>query len=57
MLQIPNSMAIGGKLIQAGKIDMQPMITDSSYIKLEHVQEAFEALVKPSSQLQMIIEP
>ena len=44
-------------LIQAGKIDMQPMITDSSFIKLEHVQEAFEALVKPSSQLQMIIEP
>lgn len=44
-------------LVEEGKIDMGPMITDSSFIKLEQVQEAFEALVKPSSQLQMIIEP
>ena len=44
-------------LIKEGKIDMRAMITDSSFIKLEQVQEAFEALVKPSSQLQMIIEP
>ena len=44
-------------LIKAGKIDMGAMITDSSFIKLEQVQKAFEDLIKPSSQLQMIIEP
>ena len=40
-----------------GKINMDAMVTDADLIGLDGVQEAFEALVKPTTQLQMVVEP
>ena len=44
-------------LIREGKIDMDAMVTDAGFIGLDGVQEAFESLIKPTTQLQMVIDP
>ena len=45
------------ELMRSGKISMQPLLSESSFIPLEGIQKAFEALMKPSTQLQMVVRP
>ena len=43
--------------MRSGKISMQPLLSESSFIPLEGIQKAFEALMEPSTQLQMVVRP
>ena len=44
-------------LIRDERINMDAMVTDAGFIGLDGIQEAFDALVKPTTQLQMVVEP
>ena len=43
-------------LIRTGKITIAPMVSEAGFIPLEDIQSAFEALMKPTTQLQMVIK-
>ena len=43
------------KLMQMGKIVVEPMLQESDFVPLEEIQSAFESLFQPSDQLQMIV--
>ena len=45
------------QLLREGKLlpPMAPLISDQSYVALEDIQAAFEALVQPSTQVQMVV--
>ena len=53
----PDDWRIALDLIESGKVRMEPMLSETDYVSLEGIQEAFEALVKPTSQLQMVVKP
>ena len=36
---------------------MEPLLSEASFVPLEGIQEAFEALFKPTTQLQMAVKP
>ncbi|MDA1258976.1 MAG: zinc-binding dehydrogenase [Chloroflexi bacterium] len=44
-------------LMASGKLTVKPLISEVGYIPLEGMQEAFEGLVKPSTQLQLVVRP
>lgn len=44
-------------LMKAGKVSVEPMLSDTNFVPLADIQQAFESLVKPSSQLQMVVRP
>ena len=52
----PVDWRIALNLLQSGKATIEPMLSESSFIPLEGIQEAFEKLTKPSTQLQMIVK-
>ena len=52
----PEDWLIALDLIRAGKVTMGPLLSEASFIPLSDVQNAFEALVKPTTQLQMVIK-
>jgi (R,R)-butanediol dehydrogenase/meso-butanediol dehydrogenase/diacetyl reductase len=45
------------ELMRTGKVNVKPLMSEESYIPLDGIQEAFEALTRPSTQLQMIVKP
>ncbi len=45
------------ELMRTGKVTVEPLLSEASYIPLEGIQEAFEALTSPSTQLQMVVKP
>jgi threonine dehydrogenase-like Zn-dependent dehydrogenase len=45
------------RLMQEGSVRVEPMLDESSFVPLEGIQAAFEALIKPSTQLQMVVRP
>ncbi len=53
----PEDWRIALDLIQSGKVQMAPMLSEAGFIPLDGIQEAFEALVKPSNQVQMVVRP
>ena len=52
----PEDWRIALELIGSGKVDMRPLLSDAGFIPLEGIQEAFESLVKPTTQLQVVIK-
>ena len=42
-------------LMASGKLTVKPLISEVGYIPLEGMQEAFEGLTKPSTQLQVVV--
>jgi (R,R)-butanediol dehydrogenase/meso-butanediol dehydrogenase/diacetyl reductase len=44
-------------LIAAGKVTMEPLLSGTSFVPMDEIQSAFEALTKPSTQLQMVVKP
>ena len=53
----PEDWTIALDLIKAGKVTMGPLLSEASFIPLSDIQSAFEALVKPTTQLQMVVKP
>ena len=43
-------------LIADGKVTMEPLLSKTSFVPLDEIQPAFEALAKPSTQLQMVVK-
>ncbi|MCH8063079.1 MAG: zinc-binding dehydrogenase [Chloroflexi bacterium] len=54
---LPEDWKTSLELISAGKVDMAPLLSESNFLPLDDIQNAFEALVKPSTQLQMVVTP
>jgi threonine dehydrogenase-like Zn-dependent dehydrogenase len=52
---MPEEWRIALDLIKSGKVDMGPLLTDAGYVPLTEIQRTFEALVKPTNQLQMVV--
>ncbi len=53
----PGDWKLSLDLMKSGKISMKPLLSESSFLPLEGIQKAFEALMKPSTQLQMVVRP
>ncbi len=51
----PADWKVSLDLMKSGKISMKPLLSESSFVPLEGIQKAFEALMKPSTQLQMVV--
>jgi len=52
----PEDWRIALDLIRTGKVTMDPLVSDASFLPLENIQRAFEALCQPSTQLQMVVK-
>ena len=53
---LPEDWRIALELMRSGKVRVGPMLSEDSFIPLEDIQQAFESLVKPSTQLQMVVK-
>ena len=53
---LPEDWRIALDLMRSGKVSVAPMLSEDSFIPLEDIQQAFESLVKPSTQLQMVVK-
>lgn len=53
----PGDWKISLELMRSGKVSMEPLLSESSFIPLEGIEKAFAALMKPSNQLQMVVRP
>lgn len=51
----PEDWRIALDLLSSGRISADALMSEASFINLEDIQEAFEGLTKPSSQLQVVI--
>ena len=51
----PSDWHVALNMMASGKLSMAPLVSDQSYVSLEGIQAAFEALVKPSTQVQMVV--
>ena len=52
----PENWQTSLNLIQSGKVNMAPMLSEAGFIPLEAIQGAFEELIKPTTQLQMVVK-
>ena len=52
----PEDWRIALDLIRAGKVSMKPLVSEASFLPLDNIQEAFEALCNPSNQVQMVVK-
>ena len=52
----PEDWRIALDLLSSGKISGEALMSDTSTIQLEEIQATFEGLMKPSSQLQVVIK-
>ena len=53
----PDDWGLALELIRSGKVRMEPLLSEASFVPLDGVQGAFEALFKPTTQLQMVVRP
>lgn len=53
----PQDWRIALDLMRTGKVSVDFMLPDTSFIPLEGIQEAFEALMRPTTQLQVVVKP
>ena len=51
----PEDWRIALDLIRSGRVTMEPLVSEASYLPLDEIQGAFEALCNPSSQVQMVV--
>jgi threonine dehydrogenase-like Zn-dependent dehydrogenase len=54
---LPGDWKIALDLMASGKVSVKHLLSETSYVPLEGVQKAFQELMKPSSQLQMVVRP
>ena len=43
-------------LLASGRISGEALISDASFIRLDDIQATFEALMQPSSQVQVVVD-
>ncbi len=53
----PEDWQVGFDLIRTGRVRPQAMLTEESVIPLEGIQEAFDSLLRPTTQIKMVIKP
>jgi len=53
----PQDWQIALELIASGKVTMEPLLSHTSFVPMDDIQAAFESLTKPSTQLQMVVQP
>ena len=53
---LPEDWRISLDLMRQGKISAQALMSDTSFITLDEIQPTFEALMKPTTQLQVVIK-
>ena len=44
------------ELIRSGKVQMEPPLSEASFVRLEGVQGAFEAVFQDATQLQVAVK-
>lgn len=54
---VPGDWKIALDLMASGKIAVKPLLSEASFVPLEGIQKAFQELMKPSNQLQMVVRP
>ena len=52
---LPEDWRIALDLIRSGKVSVEHMLSDANFLPLDDIQGAFESLMKPSTQLQMVV--
>ena len=52
----PYDFKVAVDLIASKKFVLEPLLSDTDTIELKDIQEAFESLIKPSNQIQMVIK-
>ena len=55
--QTPEDWTMALDLLQSGRVTVGPMLSEEQIIPLDQIQHAFETLIKPTTQLQMVIKP
>ena len=45
------------ELMRSGKVRVDPLLSEADFIPMDEIQQAFEALVKPTTQLQVVVKP
>ena len=54
---LPEDWAIALELIKAGKVQMAPMLAGTDFVPLDGIQDAFNALIQPTTQVQLVVQP
>ncbi|MBR49654.1 MAG: hypothetical protein CL734_05490 [Chloroflexi bacterium] len=52
----PYDFKVAVDLIASKKVILDPLLSETDTIKLEEIKEAFDSLIKPSNQIQMVIK-
>ena len=52
----PVDWRVAMDLIRSGKVAIDPILSKDEFIPLDRIQEAFEELTKPTTQLQMVVK-
>lgn len=53
----PEGWHVGLELMRQGKVRVEPMLSKESYVPLQRIQEAFISLIRPTTQLKVLIVP
>jgi (R,R)-butanediol dehydrogenase/meso-butanediol dehydrogenase/diacetyl reductase len=53
----PENWQTSLRLMQSGQVNVGPMLEEASFVPLDGIQKAFEDLIKPLTQLQMVVKP
>ena len=51
----PEDWRVALELIRSGKVSVDHMLSDANFLPLADIQGAFESLMKPSKELQMVV--
>ena len=51
----PEDWRMSLELMQSGQVTMEPLVSEASFLPLDEIQGAFEALCNPSNQVQMVV--
>ena len=51
----PEDWRITLEMLRTGKISTEPLLHETDFIPLDDIQQAFEALVQPTTQVQMVV--
>ena len=53
----PSDWSEALELIRRKEISLAPLLSDTSFVGLENLQEAFESLYEPKDQVKIVIQP
>ena len=53
----PEDWARALELIRTGKVRMEPLLSDTSFVPLSNIQQSFESLIEPKGEVKIVVEP